>query len=54
MRSRRAALVAGAALGLLAATVRRPVAAPIQRALVAAVALTILGCWCAALASPPS
>ena len=41
-------LVVGAALGLVAAIVRRPVAAPIQRALVAAVALTILGCWYAA------
>ena len=47
-------LVVGAALGLLAAIVRRPVAPPIQRALVAAVVLVVLGCWCAALASPPS
>jgi len=46
-------LVVGAALGLVAGIVRRPVAAPIQRALVAAVVLTVLGCWCAALAGQP-
>ena len=41
-------IMAVAALGLVAGIVRRPVAAPIQRALVAAVVLTLLGCWYAA------
>src|SRR5580765_7005758 len=43
-------LVVGAALGLVVTIVRWPVATPIQRALVAAVTLAIVGCWCAALA----
>lgn len=46
-------LMAGATLGQLAAIVRRPIPPRMQRALVAAVALAILGCWLAALASPP-
>jgi len=42
-------LAAGAALGLLAAVTRWPLAMPIQRALVAAVALAVVGCWLAAV-----
>lgn len=43
-------LATGATLGLVAARSRRPLASPIQWALGAAVALTVVGCWRLALA----
>ena len=42
-------LLSGGVLGLVAAVSQRPLAAPIQWALVAAAALTVVGCWHLAL-----
>ena len=42
-------LLSGGALGLVAAVFRRPLAAPLQWALVAAAGLTVVGCWHLAL-----